>query len=327
VPLRLTEGLNASILVALTAVVCALSLRARGYIQSCVLILAGGIIAGFALVLRPANSVFVGAWIGFLLLYIWRSRRQRTGLTICSIASLAIPLFPQILINTVYHDAFSPFPVTDLGSAQVRWGTFAIKYETNLSGVGPLQLFYRNPFMDQGEASGLDWQLYLWRPHQGIPTLLAHIFNSVNHGYLFTYLYDLQPWYYFPMHTVNHLILFAAAGSVVSFVRSRWQRPVNLLSGPETDGLFVFLLLGFVLTCAVNSVSLPETRFGLAVFCLSGPLAVWGIFKWLLASSISKIMILASCLLYIAGAKLLSDWMIGLEVWDVSRANWHRLSY
>jgi hypothetical protein len=327
VPLRLTEGLNASVLVALTAIVCALSLRERGLILSYVLILAGGMTAGFAMVLRPANFVVVGAWLGFLVFYIWRFGRQRTGLGICAIVGLTIPLFPQILLNAVYHGTFTPFPAMGLGSVEGRLGVLAVKYETNVSGVDLLRLFYRNPFIDQREASELSWQIYLWRPQQGIPTMLAHVFNSVNHRYFFTYVYDLQPWYYLPMNATNHLLLFAAGASVVSFSHSRWRQAINCSSAPAADGLWLFLLLGFVLTCGVNAVSLPETRFGLAVLCLSGPLAALGIFKWIFASSRSRIMIFGLCLLYILGAKLLSDWMLALEICDAAGSNCHRLSY
>jgi hypothetical protein len=78
------------------------------------------------------------------------------------------------------------------------------------------------------------------------------------------------------------------------------------------DGIWLFLLLGFLLTCGVNSLTQPETRFGLAVFCLSGPLAAWGIYRWALADAKTKIVLLASCLTYVMAAKLLSDWMLTL---------------
>jgi hypothetical protein len=56
-------------------------------------------------------------------------------------------------------------------------------------------------------------------------------------------------------------------------------------------------------------------------------LAALGIFKWIFASSRSRIMIFGLCLLYILGAKLLSDWMLALEICDAAGSNCHRLSY
>jgi hypothetical protein len=317
VPLRLTEGLNATVLVALTAIVCALSLRERSLFQSCVLILIGGAIAGFALALRPANFVVVGAWLGFIVFHIWRVGMRRVGLTLCAMAGLALPLFPQILLNALYHGAFTPFPIMDLGSTQIRLGLLALKYETNLSGVGPLQLFYHNPFVDRRDVSELGWHIYLLRPQQGIPTMFAHVFNSVNHGYFFTYVYDRHPPYYIPMQIVNHVMLFAAVASAVSLARFDKRLALKNSGTSFANGLWIFLLLGFVLTCGVNSVSLSETRFGLAVFCLSGPLAALGILKWVFAAPKTKITALGLCLLYVLGAKLLSDWMLSLNICDV----------
>jgi hypothetical protein len=313
VPIRLTEGLNASVLVSLTAIVSALSLRERDLFQQCALTAAGSVIAGFALVLRPANVVLLGAWLGFLAFWVSQARKPRVMLSICAVMGLTIPVLPQILLNALYQGIITPFPVLGVGSAQVKLGLLSLKYETNASGIGPLQIFYRNPFIDRGEALEFGWQVYLWRPQHGIPTMLAHIFNSVNHGYFFTYLHDLRPWYYIPMNAANHLILFAAAGSAVSFLLSRRaQQAMNEASALPADGLWLFLLIGFVLTCGVNSVTLPETRFGLAIFCLSGPLAAWGIYRWVFANPKTKLVTFVLCMFYVVLAKLLSDWMLAL---------------
>jgi hypothetical protein len=312
VPLRLTEGLNASILISLTAIVCALSLRVRGLFQLCALLLAGSLLAGFALVLRPANLAVLGAWLIFVAFRLFRAREHRAVLAVCAVVGLAIPLLPQIYLNAVYNGLFTPLPAYASGAEQLMLGLFSVKYETNATGVGPLQLFYGNPFIDRREALELGWEIYVWRPQQGIPTLLAHIFNSVNHSYFFTYLHDFNPWYYAPMNAVNHLMLFAAAGAAVSFALSRRQQAMKGLPVSIADGLWLFLVLGFLLSCGVNSLTQPETRFGLAVFCLSGPLAAWGIYRWALADAKTKIVLLVSCLTYVIAAKLVSDWMLTL---------------
>src|SRR5262249_1240420 len=134
------------------------------------------------------------------------------------------------------------------------------------------------------------WRVYLSSPLRGIPTLIVHVFNSLNHSYFFPYLYDLYPWYYAPVNAANHLMLFAAAGSAVSFALSRRRQAMKGLSISTADGLWLFLLVGFLLTCGVNSLTQPETRFGLAIFCLSGPLAAYGIYRWALADAKTKVL-------------------------------------
>lgn len=313
VPLRLTEGLNASVLVALTGVASALSLRERGLLQQCALIVTGSMITGFALALRPANGVLLGAWLGFLVFRVSQAGKPRMILSICAVVGLIIPVLPQILLNA-YHGIPTPFPIIGLGN-QDKQGLVSLKMETNASAIGPCQLFYRNPFvdLDPREAYNIGWRAYVWMPQHGIPTMFAHIFNSLNHSYFFTYLHDLRlPWYYIPMNAANHLMLFAAAGSTIWFLLSRRLQTINGTSVSTADGVLLFLLMGFVLTCGVNSVVQSETRFGLAVFCLSGPLAAWGIYKWSFANSKIKILTFVLCLLYVVSAKLVSDWMLTL---------------
>src|SRR5262249_32487197 len=42
----------------------------------------------------------------------------------------------------------------------------ALVVKTNASGIGPCQLFYRNPFidLDPREAASIGWKAYLWMP-------------------------------------------------------------------------------------------------------------------------------------------------------------------
>ena len=266
IPLRLTEGLNATILVSLTVIVCALSLHKTRLLQFYALVLLGSLIAGFAMAVRPANFVIVAAWLGFLIFYKYYTGCRPSIPSIVAIIGLAITILPQSVLNALYYGTLKPFPVIDLGSIHLKLGLLALKYETNLSGIGPLQLFYQNAFIEQINKSILGWQTYLWYPQYGIPTLLAHIFNSVNHSYFFTYVYDIRPSYYSLVNALNHLMLFAAAGSVVLFLRRRLKGPLR-----TEDGIVVFLFLVALFTLGLNSITLPETRFGLAIFVMSWP--------------------------------------------------------
>jgi hypothetical protein len=310
VPLRLTEGLNATILISLTAIVVTLALYEHGHGRSSVLMSVGGAIAGFAIILRPANIAVAGAWLGFILLHNWPLNKKGTARILYSLSGFAIPLFPQLILNAIYHGAITPFPTFAIDT---NFAVLVVKLETNLSEIGPLQLFYRNPFLDQKEASEFGWRIYLWNPLAGVPTMFAHVFNSINHGYFFTYVYDRQPWYYFIMNVANHLMIFAAAVSAIFLSISYYRQ--SILLGSRLGGLWLFLFLVFILTCGVNSVSHAETRFGLAVFCLSGPLATWGVYKWMCSGFRTKVIAFGFCALYVLAAKLFSDWMLTLCCW------------
>jgi hypothetical protein len=312
IPLRLTEGLNATILVSLTVIVCALSLNKMRLLQLYALILIGSLIAGFAMAVRPANFVVVAAWLGFLIFYTYDTGGRPSILSMVAIIGLAIPILPQSLINALHYGTLKPLPVIDLGSIHLKLGFLALKYETNLSGIGPLQLFYQNVFTEQINKSDFGWQTYFWYPQYGIATLLAHVFNSLNHSYFFTYVYDIRPSYYSLVIALNHLMLFAAAGSVALFLRRRLKGSLQ-----TEDGIAVFLSLIALFTLGLNSISLPETRFGLAVFVMGGPLAVWGIYNWSLAGFKRKVVIITLCVLYVLAGRSISDWMLARDICNV----------
>ena len=228
VPMRATEGLNASLLISIAAIVCALVLAKRGPLQSCLLIFLGGLVAGFALLVRPANLSIMLAWAAFALVHVRNVAEFRAASLTCAIAGLALPLALQIIVAAT---------ATNLGALQIAAGLSMLKYETNLSHIGPIALKYANPFIDPRDAAALSWRLYLLRPLEGIPTMVMHVFNSLDHNQLFSFVYDRNPWYRLPLNALNHAILAIAAMSLVSFFCergrsnmeiSRWTRPLSV---------------------------------------------------------------------------------------------------
>jgi hypothetical protein len=107
-------------------------------------------------------------------------------------------------------------------------------------------------------------------------------------------------------------MLFAAAGSVALFLRRRLKGSLQ-----TEDGIAVFLSLIALFTLGLNSISLPETRFGLAVFVMGGPLAVWGIYNWSLAGFKRKVVIITLCVLYVLAGRSISDWMLARDICNV----------
>jgi len=181
-----------------------------------------------------------------------------------------------------------------------------LKYETNLSHIGPIALKYANPFIDPRDAAALSWRLYLLRPLEGIPTMVMHVFNSLDHNQLFSFVYDRNPWYRLPLNALNHAILAIAAMSLVSFFCERGRSNMEIARWKD---LYLFLALAAVLTLGINSLSVPETRFGLPIFCVAGPLCAWGAFRWWSASQRVTAIAALAVGAYVIAALTLSAWV------------------
>ena len=109
----------------------------------------------------PANFVIVAAWLGFFIFYTYHTGARPSILSIVAIIGLAIPILPQSLLNAINYGTLKPFPVIDLGSIHLKLGLLALKYETNLSGVGPLQLFIRIRLLNSSTNLSLGGRLIL----------------------------------------------------------------------------------------------------------------------------------------------------------------------
>ena len=143
--------------------------------------------------------------------------------------------------------------------------------------------------------------LYLSKPLLGLATALSHIFQSLNHDYFFTYIHNRNPWFSVPINFLGHTTLFAAAITAVRLTRQRQITPAT-----------VFALIVVFITISINSVSVPEPRFGMLVYLVAGPAAIWGMIT--LQSAMSRASAILASTLYGTGATALSLAMIPAEL-------------
>jgi len=250
---RLGEALSIACLFAVTA--CIVRDRAWSLVLA-------AFIAGLAIMIRPANFPIA---LGLCAVFLFRLAMVRDWRTVALAAfALALPVVPQVWINWNVHDIFTLWPAVSLGNQQIVWGVENAKYATNLSG-GPAPMFYPNPFFAQGAHSILFYVA-------GVGTATLHIFNSVTVDYLFPYVHDLRPWYAVPMLIANHGLVFLAAATALRLLRGR---AVKVALGLQ-DQWWIFLLIFVCATCGLNAIVAVESRFGLPVLAVLGPLAVYG---------------------------------------------------
>ncbi|MDH3314516.1 MAG: hypothetical protein OER43_01930 [Gammaproteobacteria bacterium] len=253
-----------------------------------------GLVAGYAVVVRPANLWFCALIvIGGLLVFRKREQSSHRRSTIhaglgailfIGVSSLAgvLATTPQSALNWARAGKVSPFPIHDLKELQIDGGLRNIKYATSMVGT-PSGIFYKNPlFHEIGEGikgrMGVEW--YFREPLRGAATIALHLFGGFDFDYLFPYIYDLRPDYRPALFLFSQLIVFFGFGGIVllTFPRVaqqilgesvaahfRWEAPIT------AGQVFVPVLVAWT---AIYGLSSMENRFALPIVTMLMPVAV-----------------------------------------------------
>ncbi len=297
-PESLTESLSLSLVMLVAACWIRMHVDRR---LSAPLVLAGTLVAAFAVMLRPANLFGLSAWLAGLVVLVVVLRvpwRRWTIAAVLALAGIVIPMMPQYANNVRFWDTATPLVVARLGQNQQIWGIENIKYATAMPPVPTPSIFYRNPYVAGrpiDPARPLAW--YVEHPGAGARTLGLHVFNMLDQDLLFTYSRDLDPWYRVPLGILNHaLVALALIGAV-------------LLWGRASRTVAIMVAVVAAAHIAVHATTAVEMRFGLPLLVLAGPLAAWA---WLRLRAMPRaaIVVASACVIAYAGAALtLSGWV------------------
>lgn len=301
VPLRMTEGVTASIAVLIAA--CAVSFGGHSSTRRLVAILfAGSLLAGLAMMIRPASLSLFIAWGAAVAIVVWQSPGRRVLACIAATAGMVIPLLPQLAINYFVYQQIGFFPAKDLGGMQRCLGLANFKYQTIvMSDRSVVPVFYRSAVFTSAEIGAHGVWLYLVSPLRGAAIIAGHIFQSVNHDYFFPYVHDRNAWQHAPLNAIGHMVLYLAGYACWVSARSNQKAFAPVAAA-------VFALVAVVLTILVNSLVAVETRFGMLIYLAAGPLATWGAVR--LWSSPRRGMVAAAGLLFGLSAAALSFAML-----------------
>jgi hypothetical protein len=301
-PESLTESVSLSLILVATA--CWLKLLAGPTTWRPVL--AGSIVIGAAVMVRPANLFALFTWVlAVAAVCIARRSNVRAFATIivALFVGVLLPMLPQYVNNVRHYGQHSALVAARLGHNQQIWGIAYLKYATALPPVPNPSIFYENPFAKNRSVDDerpLEW--YARYPLAGALTLALHAFDMLDQDLLFTYSRDLNPWYRIPVGIANHAIIGAAWIAIaILLARARRDRAYALAAG--------VVIVYAVSHIALHATSAVEMRFGLPLLLLAGPAAIAAVrevararAKWLLPSAIAV-------LGYTAAALALSDWV------------------
>ncbi len=225
-------------------------------------------LAGLAAMARPASVVFVP-----MVLLLWLVRgRYLPRLPLRSWASLLVgavlPFVPQVLNNQRLYGSSTPLIVRHLYDEQVNWGLRYLKYGTLIPAE---QLFYLNPWYSEGNGTIGQWLLH--HPLPCLATLAMHLFALFDQDYGFVYIADRQPWYRWPLTTMNLLYLFIAVTTLAMLL---WR----IVSRRRIGAIGLYTLATTMTCLGYIGVYLPtavESRFSLPVYVLLAPFFALGV--------------------------------------------------
>ena len=304
VPESLTESVSLTLLV--LAAGCWIRLWRDGLAVWPVL--AGSLIAGFALMVRPANAFLVAAW-AFGLALVWFRQRPSFGraarLAALAAVGFALPVAPQVAINATYHGRATPFVTADVGLLQQSLGVQYIKYATGLPPVPEPPVPYYNPLLPGttfDDNAPLAW--YATYPLRGIATIALHTFNLTDQDLLFTYSRDLRPWYRVPLGIVNHAAV--ALGLVGLVLLGRGLRDAT---APWRRDPWLVLVALIGANWAVYAWTAVEMRFGAVLLLVLFPLAGFAVLDVAARGARSLRLLSLGTAAYVVFALALSGWV------------------
>lgn len=293
----LTEAPSLILAVLLAALAVRLGTYTPGRTEA--LVVAGGALAGFALMVRPANLPLLLGWhagilAALLLAPHWAGHRRRLVLAALGGALLgAASWLPQALYALRAAGEASVLPLCRLGGFQATFGALVWKYDTLMTGGGAGPWYTPNPLFSGHLEAGEGWGWYLGNPLRGAATMLAHLLLSFDVPSPFVYLHDRQPWY---RHATRALYW---AATVIAAIRL-----AQLAGRPGRTGAIraqpvAILFLG--LSCAaimgINTIAAVETRFNAVPLALATVIAAeallaaragtlgWGRVRWMGAAA------------------------------------------
>ncbi len=262
----LTEGLSLSALLGCATIL--LALDHYGQRQRIPLLFSLGMLAGVALIIRPANLALVAASLVAVAtpsLLGGAALRRRAAAVVGGLLPVVVGIYvaisPQLASNWKHFNKMTPFPTMELGKFQIQSGILMLRYATFVNPVA--QVRYDNPFAKAHPlkpTDGIDW--YGNNPGAGLMSIAGHAFATVAQDPLYTYTTDMKPWYRIPVLALN---AFAVIAGLAWLLGAFWKHRWLALQNPFA----CFLLAVVAATLTIGAFSAAESRFGLQVISIA----------------------------------------------------------
>lgn len=212
-------------------------------------------LTAFAIIVRPTAIWLAGPLLFCFAILIFSKKIDYFKLAaVVSIA--AIPLCIQIFINYTRFDAFTFFPATDLGKAQVEWGIKHLKYATWMGGGAQPNYYPSGELINAvpGE-SGFTVMWYFSNIFDGIKLVLVKFVGAFDFDYLVPYPYFVTKDFWLPSLFSFGIMFFGICGVVYHALTNN----ITVLGHRFLPGII------FVSWGAITLISALELRFTLPI--------------------------------------------------------------
>lgn len=306
----LTESISLSVIL-IEAGLLLRSWRFQGTSRALLASGAGSLLAGWAVMLRPANLFTLPAWIAG---QVWPAGTPKTGArraarlagkAVLVLAGIALPCIPQLTNNVRLWGRWTPLIVQDLAGFQHRTGLRLLKYATCVIPGRHPGIPYYNPLLSGASYDPehpLTW--YVHNPARGALTAALHVFALLDQDYPSVYVSELDPPWRKPATLLNHIAVALGFLGLAYWMGAARRLPLN---HPAKATLFLVLLY-FAAHVAVHALTAVEARFGLPLLLILFPSAT----SFLALARMNRtqtILVLAGVVIYAVGALALSEWM------------------
>ena len=252
IAITLTDSIYVSLCIIVITNICRLlaSLEVKYH-----LICITAFLTALAIVIRPTAIWLAGPLLFYFAILIF-SKRVAPFKLATAVVIAAIPLGIQIFINSSRFDAFTFFPATDLGKAQVEWGITHLKYATWMGGGAPQNYYPSAGLINPvpGE-SGFTVMWYFNNIVEGIKLVFVKFVGAFDFDYLVPYPYFVIQDFWIPSVFSFGFMFFGVCGVIYH----AWTNNVVVLGNRFLPAIIL------VSWGAITLISALELRFTLPI--------------------------------------------------------------
>lgn len=232
--------------------------------------IAGGVLCGAMITVRPASVFVLPVWG----LVVARGLSRRQWLASLGLVALLLPLAPQWWINRTYHNQSTPLVASSIARGMQVMGILNSKYATAMiPGMEPPILYVNPMLVDEPLARQDPVAWYRAHPAAGFGTWALHLFNTLDQDLPLPFVRDLDPAYGPWVSGANWAVVGLGLMSLLAAWRSGGT-PGERGAIWVSTGLILGYLGGY-------GFSLVESRYGIAELV---PLYAWaavgGVWLW-----------------------------------------------
>ena len=221
-----------------------------------------------AVMIRLTSAILLPVFVGIILFRFLKNKNiNLLKISLISLALLVI-FVPQLYLNVIYLDEWTPFIGSSLYDLQSSLGTENLKSSSTVVIPGEVpNLYYKSPFPLPEQNLNM-YELFWQDPSTFLLLSFSHIFGALDWDYVDTYITEYYPPHRIPASLLIYSTWFFVIWGIFSARKNFFSEDSLLL---KTSIISAILSLAFIATIIVTA------RYGYPIFLLLLPFSGYGI--------------------------------------------------